>query len=237
MANGCETHRVIKGTTSTSSSASRNRMPDTKPYPCQLDSSFSLPKLVRCIIQLLLPWMASLTTSTHIPFAGTSMTCRYPTRNGLEKLPCQYSKSLVTVIFKDINVIRSFDVGIYDPIANCSSSVHCAFGCFSRKCLAFVFSPVSNTCWQHVTKSVCRKRNKTLLTLGSKLMVRKVNIFIVITSVVMNNLLHSLRAQEVCDAYVFGPVRLSIASSKSIQAAVRNSSNSAEAEANSGNPD
>jgi hypothetical protein len=103
------------------------------------------------------------------------LTCRYPDRNGLDMLPCEFVHTYVSDIYRNEGDVN-FDLSIYNPNANVASSIYCAFICFSIDCLAFIFSPLSITCWQHIVKSICRKKTRIPLPHGSKLMVRKVGV-------------------------------------------------------------
>jgi hypothetical protein len=102
-------------------------------------------------------------------------------RSGIGKLPCEINQNLVSAVFKDV-FVTSFDIGIYNLTDYIPSTVYCALLCFSIDCLAFLFHPLSNDCWQHVAKSVCRKKNRIPVALGSKLMVRKVGTLLEITA-------------------------------------------------------
>jgi hypothetical protein len=105
------------------------------------------------------------------------LTCRYPERPGFAMLPCEFSKQNVnSTMYRDVKA-ASFDLSIYNQTDNVPSSFYCALVCFSIDCLAFVFDPTSNTCWQHVTRSICRRKNRVPLPQGSKVMLRKVGIF------------------------------------------------------------
>jgi hypothetical protein len=104
------------------------------------------------------------------------LTCRYPERRGLGKLPCEFkAHDSRACIYRDVKV-ASFDLSIYNRTDNVPSSFYCVMLCISMDCLAFVFDLMSNTCWQHVTRSICRRKNIVPLRQGSKVMVRKVGI-------------------------------------------------------------
>jgi hypothetical protein len=98
------------------------------------------------------------------------MTCG---RGG--KYPCVFSPAIVSVIFKNI-FVKIIDRTIYQPsYHHHRSAIDCVITSSFRESLAFVFNRKTRICLLHVSRSICRKKEKRHLPEDSKLMINVVS--------------------------------------------------------------
>ena len=101
------------------------------------------------------------------------LSCKYPSRRGLDKLPCVLEHSTTSItsdLFINIHV-SVFDQSIYMRTVAASSALHCAVMASLTESLGFVFNDGEPAvCLLHSYTPRCREKRRRYLPNGSRLM-------------------------------------------------------------------